>query len=103
MPDVSRVVLGMRMQALMDIEDEEEPSICLTDDEDMALVALRFTEVDFVGSTDEALYYYAVDMANESVEEIYESLLRSRDLLREAREEADILEVCLNQEPNWVV
>ena len=103
MPDVSRVVLGMRMQTLMDIEDEEEPSICLTDDEDMSLIALRFTEIDFLDSTDEALSYYAVDMANESIGEIYEALLRCRDLLREAREKADILEVCLNQEPNWVV
>ena len=95
MPDVERVILRQRMALLSD-------TAYLIDDNDMVQISANLEE-DFTSYTDEDLQELAYDLANETVPQIYDSLLNARTQLRTAVEEVDTIEMFQNQEPDWEV
>lgn len=78
----------------------------LVDDFSFYDVVVNLSDGDypnFLEYSDERIYEFAVVLANESIEHIHESLLHIRDLLRQADEEAEVIDAHLNQEPDWEV
>ena len=78
----------------------------LIDDSCFHDVVVNLSEGDypnFLEYGDELLYELSIALANEAVEHIYESLLHIRGLLRQANEEAEVIDAHLNQEPDWEV
>jgi hypothetical protein len=104
MPDVDRAILALRL-ALVTDSREDIPSdlgYILVDDDNMDGVIVNFEE-DFTSNTDEDLHHLAISLANETVGQIFESLLSARTQLRIAIEEVDTIEMFQNQEPDWEV
>jgi hypothetical protein len=103
MPDVDRAILALRLALVTDNSVEGRIAISdttyLIDDDDMDGVAAELAEEDFTSYTDEDLHL----LANETVGQIFESLLSARTQLREAIEEVDTIEMFQNQEPDWEV
>ncbi|MHA2390315.1 MAG: hypothetical protein ACXACW_16455 [Candidatus Hodarchaeales archaeon] len=107
MPDVDRAILALRLALVTDNSVEGRIAISdttyLIDDDDMDGVAAELAEEDFTSYTDEDLHLLAIGLANETVGQIFESLLSARTQLREAIEEVDTIEMFQNQEPDWEV
>ena len=107
MPDVDRAILALRLALVTDNSVEDSVAISdttfLIDDDDMEGVAADLTEDEFITYTDEDLHHLALIMANETVGQIFESLLSARTQLRAAVEEVDTIEMFQNQEPDWEI
>jgi hypothetical protein len=108
MPYVDRVILGLRLAVVADnsVEDSIATSdtTFLVDNDEMDNVIVEILEEDeFTAYNDEVLYQMAVGIANESISQIFDSLLDSRTQLRAATEEVETIEMLQNQEPDWEV
>ncbi len=97
MPDVDHIVLVLRLGVM------SEESEFLIDDEDLEGVVANFTEEEFTNYDDETLFQLSLTIANETVGQIFESLLDARDQIRGALEEVETIEMFQNQEPDWEV
>lgn len=103
MPDVSRIILGLRIGVMSDTGDEEEPSVFLVDDDDLAGVVADMSEEDFVSYRDEEMLELSRAIGDEVAVQVFDSLLSARDQLVVAVEEADAVEMFENQEPEWEI
>jgi len=106
MPDVDRVILALRLALVSDNDVEgrvaTSDTTFLIDDEEMEGVVANIEE-DFITFTEEELHNLAIELANETVGQIFESLLSARTQLREALETVEVIEMFQNQEPDWEI
>ena len=100
MPDVDRIILGLRVGVMADGRDGED-SIFLIDDDDLAGVVADLSEEDFITYTEEDIAVLSNSIGEEASVQVFGSLLLARDQLREATEEADVIEMYQNREPDW--
>ena len=100
MPDVDRIILGLRVGVMADGGDEE-PSIFLIDDDDLAGVTADLSGEDFITYSEEDIAVLSSNIGEEVSAQVFGSLILARDQLREAIEEADVIEMYQNQEPDW--
>ncbi len=100
MPDISHVVLALRL-GMFSVDDDSVISII--DDEDLEGVTANLSGEEFTAYNDEDLHHLALSIANESIGQIFESLLDARDQIRGALEEVETIEMFQNQEPDWEV
>ncbi len=100
MPDINHVVLALRL-GMFSVDDDSV--INIIDDEDLEGVTANLSGEEFTAYNDEDLHHLALHIANESIGQIFESLLDARDQIRGALEEVETIEMFQNQEPDWEV
>jgi hypothetical protein len=101
MPDVNRIILGLRLGIMSD--HGEDGSTFLVDDDDMAGVVADLSGEDFITYSDDDLTVLAEEIGQEVAEQVALSLYDAREQLRAATEEVDTIEMFQNQEPDWEV
>ena len=102
MPDVNRIILGLRLGVFSD-NGEGEDSTFLVDDDDMAGVVADLSGEDFIAYSDEDLTILAREVGEEVAAQVALSLYDAREQLRAATDEVDTIEMFQNQEPDWEV
>ena len=100
MPDVDRIILGLRVGIMAD-GAEGEDSFFLIDDDDIAGVTADLSGEDFITYSEEDIAVLSNSIGEETAAQVFGSLLLARDQLREATEEVDVIEMYQNQEPDW--
>ncbi|MHA2343497.1 MAG: hypothetical protein ACXADW_16645 [Candidatus Hodarchaeales archaeon] len=107
MPDVSRIILGLRLGVMSDNSVEGRIALfdttVLVDDNDMAGVVADLSGEDFITYSDDDLTVLAEEIGQEVAEQVALSLYDAREQLRAATEEVDTIEMFQNQEPDWEV
>ncbi len=100
MPDINHVVLALRL-GLFSVDGDSV--INIIDDDDLEGVTAAISGEEFTDYTDEDLHHFAVSIANETIGQLFESLLDARTQIRGALEEVETIEMFQNQEPDWEV
>ncbi len=101
MPDVDRIVLGLRLGIMSD-NGEDRPTF-LVDDEDMAGVMADLSGEDFIAYSEDDITTLAEEIGEEVTIQVALSLYDARGQLRAATEEIDVIEMFQNQEPDWEI
>lgn len=100
MPDINHIILALRL-GMFSVDGDSV--INIIDDDDLEGITANLSGEDFTTYNDEDLHKLALYIANESIGQIFESLLDARGQIRGALEEVETIEMFQNQEPDWEV